>query len=561
MVNQDYDSINPTTEKRHRQLLEALDRNGRAEDFENIVKLLSPPPDIFQFAPLRALTNVKIGIIGAGLAGLCAAHELRKLGAEIAIYDAEKERIGGRVFTYYFDRSKQYYGEFGSSCIPVSHETAWHYIDLFQLNTESLPSLRYNNFIYANGARLRQDQTGENITDQLYPYYELTEKERNTPWNKIAHFAANTMLNGLSPQLRTEILQILPEYSEEYAAITRLSNRRVFELLGLSQGAIDLLSAVDPFIGSILNVSHDKLLSSSYSLDFMNQYCIREGMVQLPYAFYDSLMSDDPLEFEPPSYFLGKVDFRFGQAVTGISENLHTGQVDLRSRNPKGAESSEGFDYVICAIPFSTLREVSMSPFFSNRKLQAIKELNYIDAQKTISLCKKRFWEEDTDSGNMNGGISVTDLPIQSILYPPDHITCSDQEESCSSDVPGVLVMSSNLGQDSLRVSNQAVNRYYQLIKHNVEEVHGLPEDYLDSIIQSHQTVHWSSEHWSRGAFYMGYPGQKMNFAYSVQQPEYHGKVFFAGEHTSTKPGWIQGALSSGKSAANQVAMRAAQTK
>jgi monoamine oxidase len=90
-----------------------------------------------------------------------------------------------------------------------------------------------------------------------------------------------------------------------------------------------------------------------------------------------------------------------------------------------------------------------------------------------------------------------------------------------------------------------------------VEAVHGLPPDYLVSLTDSHKTVHWNTEHWARGAFAASLPGQKLLFAYPMQQPEYGGRICFAGEHVSSKQGWIQGALYSGKAAANQITAQA----
>ena len=100
-------------------------------------------------------------------------------------------------------------------------------------------------------------------------------------------------------------------------------------------------------------------------------------------------------------------------------------------------------------------------------KMQAIRELNYIDAQKTAFLCRKRFWEENAPYGNVNGGISFTDLPIQSVVYPPDYIQCLN-EGLCSSDSPGVLIASYILGQDATRIGGQNVYRKLETIKKDV---------------------------------------------------------------------------------------------
>ncbi|MDF2614869.1 MAG: amine oxidase [Clostridia bacterium] len=552
MIRQDL-FTNPTDEQRHQLLRDSLNRAGRPEDYENILELLSPPPDITEYASPGSLKNTTIGIIGGGLAGLSAAYELRKLGANITLFDAQGDRLGGRIYTEYFDEARQYFGEFGALRIPVSHETTWHYINLFHLNTESLAAPASNNIIYAHQIRLRRQPSGQNITEQLYPQYDLTEAEAEMSWPELTDYALDTLLNRLSPEMRTEILKILPEYSNEYAGITKMSTRQVMEMLGLSQEAINLLSAVEPFTCALLNASHDEVMSGTYSLDFANVYRIRGGMVRLPIAFYQSLLNENPPEYNLSPDLLGKVSIRLGQSVTGISNPSNIDRVTLRYNNSNGSENTESFDYVICTIPFSTLREVEVTPFFSNQKMQAIKELNYIDAQKTLFFCKERFWEKNADYGRMNGGISFTDLPIQSIVYPPDHLRC-ESPENCTYDTPGVLLASYNLGPDALRISNQNALRRFDLIKRNVEEVHDLPGGYLDTLINSHKTVHWNDEQWARGAFAVNNPGQKVNFSYAMLQPEYDNKVFFAGEHVSTKPGWMQGALYTGKAAANRVA-------
>lgn len=551
-MNQNSD-LNPTDEQRHEILRSALERAGRPEDYENILRLLSPPPDVLTYRRPGDMKSVRIGIIGGGLAGLCAAHELRKLGADITIFEAQKEHIGGRVYTWYFDRAQRYYGEFGPVRIPVSHETTWHYLNLFGLCTESMSAPEGNNFIYAHQTRIRRDINSRNITEFLYPLYPLKKAERLTPWNELSEYATNSMLLSLPPETRREILQILPVYSERYADITQLSSRQVFEQLYLSQGAISLFNAVEPLAGSLMNASHDDLMSGEYTLDFLNVYRICGGMANLPFAFYWSLTNSNPPEYQLPVEALGPVSIRLGCPVTGISLAESGQKVILRYSKPDCSAEEECFDYVVCAIPFTTLREVSITPFFTNQKMQAIRELNYSDAMKSLILFKTRFWEEDAPYGRMNGGISFTDLPIQSILYTPDHIRC-EEGEYCGPDKPGVITGAYSIGQDSTRIGNQTPARRFQLIKDGIAEVHGVSSDFLDPLILSHKTVEWNRQPWARSAFAASGPGQKVNFLYAMQQPEYGCRVFFAGEHVSVKQGWIQGALYSARVAASQIA-------
>ena len=153
----------------------------------------------------------------------------------------------------------------------------------------------------------------------------------------------------------------------------------------------------------------------------------------------------------------------------------------------------------------------------------------------------------------MVGGFSQTDLPIQYIFYPSDHILCPDVS-SCSPNEPGVLVASYNYHLNATRVGNMEETLRFDLIKQNVEEVHGLPRGFLDSIVEDHKTVVWDNQPYNRGAFAVALPGQKELFSYEMLKPEFNQRIYFAGEHLSTKHGWMQGALYTGMEAANQLA-------
>jgi monoamine oxidase len=53
-------------------------------------------------------------IIGAGLAGLSAACELRQKNWDVTVVEA-RDRIGGRVFTYHFRENPELYCELGGN--------------------------------------------------------------------------------------------------------------------------------------------------------------------------------------------------------------------------------------------------------------------------------------------------------------------------------------------------------------------------------------------------------------------------------------------------------------
>ena len=180
---------NPTYEERDNMLKSALEEVGRIEDYDNIKELLAPKENITNIIPPGKGKGIKIGIIGGGVAGLSSAFELRKLGFDITIFEKQKERIGGRIYTYYFDRDKKMYGELGAMRIPVSHGTTWHYIDIFELETRPFVQENENGIIYIRNKRARNDPDGRSVMKKIYPEFNLSTFEKNISWKEIFSYS------------------------------------------------------------------------------------------------------------------------------------------------------------------------------------------------------------------------------------------------------------------------------------------------------------------------------------------------------------------------------------
>ena len=81
----------------------------------------------------------EVAIVGAGISGMVAAHELMKLGLRPVVYEAS--HMGGRL------RSQQFEGaptgviaELGGMRFPVSSTAFYHYVDLLGLPTAPFPN-------------------------------------------------------------------------------------------------------------------------------------------------------------------------------------------------------------------------------------------------------------------------------------------------------------------------------------------------------------------------------------------------------------------------------------
>ncbi|NEQ46669.1 MAG: FAD-dependent oxidoreductase [Leptolyngbya sp. SIOISBB] len=109
--------------------------------------------------------SLKVIILGAGMAGLCAAYELEKRGHSCVILEAERSHIGGRVRTLRFGNGL--YGEVGASQIARIHKLTHHYVN--ECNLQLRPSVTVNpeTYYYLRNQRIRAKNSGIHSSQRL----------------------------------------------------------------------------------------------------------------------------------------------------------------------------------------------------------------------------------------------------------------------------------------------------------------------------------------------------------------------------------------------------------
>jgi len=193
-----------------------------------------------------------------------------------------------------------------------------------------------------------------------------------------------------------------------------------------------------------------------------------------------------------------------------------------------------GGDFAILTLPFSALRFVDVLKSFSPGKQVAIRHLNYHNAVKILLECRRRFWEEDD---GIFGGTTVTDLPIQQIVYP----------EHGRETGRGVLIGCYTYDREANRWGSlPPEERISQVLKY-VSRIH--PQ--VTAEFETGASKVWGQDRFAGGAFAIFEPGQEAMLYAHITAPE--GPVYFAGEHVSLKHSWIEGAVESGLRAAAQV--------
>ncbi len=225
-----------------------------------------------------------------------------------------------------------------------------------------------------------------------------------------------------------------------------------------------------------------------------------------------------------PQSFAARLEnrIRYNSPVTRIEQD---GQSVRAVFQRDGAAETMAADYLVCAIPFSILKKIEVAPRFSPRKSSIIEQLSYDSVSRTFLQCRRRFWE-----GQKVNGFAMTD---QAEIWPSTF------------NQPGAR----GILQSYLR--HAASERLLSIpqserIRAEVEAV----EKALPGTRENFETgasKHWIEDEWARGAW--AHPTEEQ--LPHIRQPE--GRVYFAGEHTSTLFSWMQGALESGVRAAREV--------
>lgn len=558
-----YHIPNPSKSQRYEMVKYLLGISERLDDYSNVIELLKPPEEITTLCPKNYGKNFKIAVIGAGDAGLSAAFELRKIGCSITLFEAS-ERVGGRIYTHYFDRGKKYFGDIGAMRLSPSHQATWHYIDLFKLKSSPFASKNINGSFYIRGAYAKNDPGGKDVMEKIYPRFNLTPEEKITPWTELSGRIINKYLTSIPASLRKELLEVKEKYSDYINLVDSLSYRQAYESVGLSEDAITMLGYLSQFEAIFFKLSLTEVLQEAYTVDFNYNYYLEGGMITLPSALYNSLTDKinvyDGISFSE----LGKVDIRMNSAVEGIYGYGKNSCITICSRNTKdNTFSYDNFDYVVCAIPFSSLRRTNINPLFSVRKMQAIRELNYEDGHKTFLFLRDRFWEEGLFLSPIYGGNNSNDLPVISIYYPSDHavpvegtLNAWTKKPGTSAFEPGVLLAAYNWVLEASRLGSEKPELLLPDVLRYVEMAHRLPSGYLSKRLLSFAYLNWQDVQYIWGGSCLGKVLDKIVFSYNITQSEMNDRIFFAGEHISQKHGWQQGSFQTAMIAANEIARR-----
>jgi monoamine oxidase len=468
----------------------------------------------------------QIAVVGAGMAGLTAAWALQLQGYDVKIFEASN-RVGGRVRTLRDGFTPGLHVEAGAMRIPSVHEVTMTLVNRLGLVCQEFADDAENTWVFVNGNLARMGEYLNGKTDFA--------KERNGSNLFKACMGPVKKLDKNHPNHQRLTQISLGEYLRAYmrADSNPITGEKIDPAFRLSGSDIELILLEESRAN--MDASLKEVLRDNEAHDDPDKKQIIGGMDNLPNAFCDKTKN----MLKPNSIF-------FNARVRCV--DLRGTHFAIKYENTTTHDSYEetSFDRVVLAAPFSSLCHVSIPPLkkddFGRRKLQAIRSLHYENATKIAIEFDTKFWDFD----NIKGGRSITDLPIRWVHYPtPDQYKENDPR--------GILLASYTWGEESLRWSALSEETRLQFAYENIRELHVNAfsnEDYCDTQMIAGMSYSWAEDSYSLGAFAIFPPHQEEIFADIWKE---HSGIHFAGEHTSLKHAWIEGAVESGLRVAQEV--------
>ena len=470
-------------------------------------------------------------ILGAGIAGLVAAYELRKAGYKVQVLEFNA-RPGGRNWTLRGGDDYTELGGFTQECkfdpglyfnpgpwrLPYHHHGMLSYCKQLGVQLEPFIQTNYNAYLHSSKAFNGRPQRFRTVNADYQGHVaEL-----------LAKAAHNAKLDDdVTGEDQQRLLESLREWGalDKNFAYTRGSDsndRRGFEKdPGGGLGG-------QPIFSEPVKLS-DILASGLWeALPLCDSYDVQTTMFQ-------------------PVGGMGSIGQAFGRELSSVIRyNAKVVQIDQDERGVSVAfedttgpanHQLERADWCVCTIPLSILGQIPMQ--VGPPMAQAIAACPYAAAVKVGLQFKRRFWEDDEQ---IYGGITYTDLPINTVAYPSSGFFDNGK---------GVLLGGYLWGLDGTEFTAMSPQeRVAKAVEYGTQIHPQYPKEFDNGM----------SVAWHRSPFSMGCFGMWSEAARAKHYEDlcsFDGRLVLAGEHASYLPAWQEGALLSALDAIERLHVRA----
>ncbi len=477
-----------------------------------------------------AVPGTKVLVLGAGLAGMVAAYELRRAGYSVRVLEFQG-RSGGRNYTLrggdtltelggYTQRVDFAPGNYinpGPWRIPYHHQAILHYCKAFGVALEPFIEVNHNAYLHDTASFGGVPQRYRHVQGDFTGYTaELLAKAINQR-NLDLPITAEEKRDLLASMKAWGLLSREYAYTPELASLRRGYAK---EQGGGPDGA---------------PVPSDPLPRAAI---------MKSGLAQ--YLSFNMLNDFQTTMFQP----VGGMDM-IGRAFARQVNDLVTHNVKVTSIHQDGsgvtvtyADAAKGgavtqakAAYCVCTIPLPVLSQLDVQ--VSTAMQAAIAAVPYASSVKVGLEFKRRFWEQDEQ---IYGGISFTDLPISVMSYP---------SHGYFSDGPAVMLGGYMFGPAAYDFAGmEPAARVREALAQGAQIHRQYPAEFSNGV-----AVAWSRMPWTLGCCSMW--SEEARRAHYRTLTTMEGRIVLAGEHASYVGCWQEGALLSSIAAITQLHQRA----
>jgi len=432
-------------------------------------------------------------VIGAGLAGLAAAYHLSQKNWKVTLLEAA-DRVGGRVMTYHFDGAPELNCELGGEWIGSDH------VEMPRLCSElclPLQDHQYANSFWNEKSRARLIVPGAwCMSRKAAKIWRGFQREFKTStlsqWKQLDKIDWWTKLSELGFD-REDLLRRDLMDSTDFGETIRMNSAYT--------AATEYLSTKDQTVNDTDEMD-SKVVGGN------------DGLVN---ALANSI---------------GNHNIRTKCEVTEIVQAKGRVRVNIHLHPPVSA------DFCICAIPAHCVGRLRWGRRPPTDKIAAAKQLQYARITKTAVLCSHRFWPEPK-----RGGFSVCTSLASDFCFDSTQGQAGKQGILCSYAV----------GDKADDIASSPLDELKNWIVEDVAHAYGLPwrpgTSGRTALAIKQQA--WQADPFTGGAYAFYRPGQWFTVRPALAKP--FGRVFFAGEHIADWQGFMEGAVVTGKAAADAV--------
>ena len=444
------------------------------------------------------MSDKSVIIIGAGMAGLSAAHELNKAGWAVTVLEA-RSRVGGRVFTVR-EFSHGLVAEGGAEYINESQHRMIALAKEFGLYLGAVGSWQNQSGDWAalqGKAGLLQDTTLWGVD---------LDAENKRVWAALAELGKQVS-DPSNPITAKNSKELDQQNAEDW-----IQNLNVHPLAKvLFANHIRSEYTCDPKDFSLLDLARNAAMYYSNPGTDDPAYRIIGGNDQLPHAIAKRIP-----------------DVRMNAVVTSVKL---LGEEVIVTYKQADSFHTISASYAILATPLTTARLIDFEGTLPVTHHAMVHGLSYGSVTKVMIEYKKRFWHDRGWNGRLN-----TDLPI---VFTWDATSHLEGEH-------GILTAYTG-GEPGATLTRLSDQERIQTAVNAIESI--FPGS--SKLIENTQTIAWRNEAFTLGSYMAYAPNELTSHWQALFSPA--GRLYFAGEHATIYQGFMEGAVESGQRAAKSI--------